>query len=74
MYYTESEKFTARKQHQCTYCAEMIEPGTRYVRWMSVDSDAFSNKMHEECYEDVSADGSPFEYVPFSYERPVVTA
>jgi len=73
MYYTDAILVRARKVHQCTYCAEDIPAGEQYYRWMSVDlGDAFSNKLHVECWKDAlaGAEGGQFEYTPFSNERP----
>lgn len=73
MYYTDTERVRARKVHQCTYCAEDILAGEHYYRWLSVDTQAFSNKMHPECWEDAlaGAEGGVFEYNPFSNDRPL---
>ena len=69
MYCTPNEIRKARKQHQCTNCCEMIEPGESYIRWTSFDDAAFRNKMHLECHSDLAIYG-PFEYTQFSGERP----
>ena len=75
MYHTDAELVRARKEHQCTYCAEDILAGEKYWRWLSVDTEAFSNKMHPECWEDALAGavGGEFEYNPFSNDRPSVS-
>ena len=76
MYATPPKTHTARKQHRCTNCAEHIEPGTPYERWMSVDGGkAFTNKMHPECLAMHQADADKYgerewEYSPYSHERP----
>lgn len=73
MYCTPSETRKARKQHKCTNCAEMIDTGDEYVRWMSVESGdkAYANKMHPECLKSLQDDlCGEFEYSPFSGERP----
>lgn len=74
MYATPPKTHTARKQHRCTNCAEHIEPGTQYERWMSVDGGkVFTNKMHPECLASLAEDcvGGWFEYTLYSGERPI---
>jgi len=39
----------ARKRHQCWWCGESIEPGTKYVRWLCKDGDVVQVKVHPEC-------------------------
>jgi len=76
MYYTPPEKRTARKPHRCTYCAEQIDVGAQYERWMSVsDGKASTNKMHPECltYLQEDSEGGYFEYCPYEGERPPTT-
>ena len=71
MYTTPTETLTARKPHRCTSCGEVIIIGEKYLRWRCYDSgDAGTGKMHPECYEIHEAEGSPWEYTPYSYERP----
>lgn len=73
MYSTPSETRTARKQHRCTYCAEHVEVGTQYERWMSVDDGkAFTNKMHPECLAHLvdCSGGGGFCYDLYGGERP----
>lgn len=75
MYCTPAETRKAKKQHQCTNCAEPIEIGTTYARWMSVDDGkGFSNKMHMECLHSlIDENGAGFwEYSPYGGERPNV--
>ena len=70
MFHTTPETRTARKPHQCTWCAFTIPVGEKYVAWVTFeDGLAGPNKMHEDCYEVASADG-PFEYCPYENERP----
>ena len=73
MYCTPPETRTARKPHRCTNCAEVIEPGEVYKRWMSVeDGRATKNKMHPECLEALQedAEGGYFDYMIYGGERP----
>ncbi len=74
MYCTPEELRKARVQHRCTNCGEAIEVGTDYVRWASYDEACFTNKMHPECRDSLQEDGQPFEYTPYSGERPKVEA
>ncbi len=71
-YITPTETLVARKDHQCTYCCEMINKGDTYKRWACVDDAWFTNKMHPECRQALldEADGHDFEYTPYSGERP----
>ena len=43
---------TARKRHQCSWCAEPIEQGERYAkyRWWDWDDTGTVN-LHLECYD-----------------------
>lgn len=73
MYCTPPETRTARKPHRCMNCAETIEAGTTYQRWMSVDDGhAQENKMHPECLDSLTDEhGSGyFEYTLYGGERP----
>lgn len=74
MYCSPQENRKARVKHICTNCAQPIEPGEKYVRWMSVDDSMFTNKMHPECLKALqdAADGYSWEYEAFGGERPVV--
>ena len=43
---------TARKPHRCWWCAERIEPGEKYNRWVWKDGrDLLAVKCHPECYD-----------------------
>ncbi len=43
---------SARKRHECTWCAEMIEVGESYVWWSYFDDNGASRvKLHPECDE-----------------------
>ena len=65
-----SEGRTARKEHRCTYCAEPINAGDRYVLQTGVhDGSWFRSKMHGECFDDM-CDAGDGEYTPYSNERP----
>ena len=77
MYSTPPETRTARKQHRCTYCAELIEVGAQYLRWMSVDDGkAMANKMHPECISFLENEHGYgyFEYDLYGGERPQIEA
>lgn len=76
MFNTPQETLKARQRHQCTNCAEFIEPGEAYVRWTTMDEACFVNKMHPECLESLQedADGFEWEYMPYSGERPAKVA
>ena len=64
---------TAVKEHNCTWCAEKIEVGERYVTWSSVEDTFSRSKMHAECYRDANelADYMEYEYIPYSNIRGV---
>lgn len=73
-YYNPPEHRTARKVHQCTYCAEEINAGESYAHQTGVyDGSWYTSKMHPECFDDMidSGDG---EYTPYSNERPKADA
>jgi hypothetical protein len=73
-FYNEHEYRKAIKSHQCTYCAELINKGDRYVfqkgNW---DGRWFETKMHEECFDDMCEFGEG-QYTMYSNERPKVAA
>jgi predicted RNA-binding Zn-ribbon protein involved in translation (DUF1610 family) len=74
MYCTPLEKPKARKAHVCMSCGQPINVGENYMRWRCFsDGGAGTNKMHVECYEmhDEERFGQ-WEYMPFSYERPMI--
>ena len=65
---------TARKAHQCTYCAEPIAVGDFYVHQTGVyDGKWYTSKMHPECFEEACDEGDG-EFMPYSNERPRVEA
>lgn len=73
MYCTQPETRTARKQHRCMNCAELIEIGDTYQRWMSADDgQAVTNKMHPECLSALQkeAEGGYFDYMIYGGDRP----
>lgn len=78
MYCTDPETLTARKAHRCMSCGEPVNPGEQYTRWRCYDSgDVGTVKMHPECHAMHCADaegmgGGPWEFTPFSHERPNV--
>lgn len=40
----------ARKLHDCWWCSERIEPGTKYIRWVWKDGKSLDTvKCHPEC-------------------------
>ena len=75
-YCTETRWHTARrKHHACYWCGQRIKIGERYARWRSFDSrDAFTTKMHPECYADMEAcaasEGGLIEFGFGEAERP----
>jgi len=76
MHCTDPETLTARKTHHCMSCGELVKPGEKYTRWRCYDSgDVGTVKMHPECHAMHSAEaagmgGGPWEFTPFSHERP----
>lgn len=45
-----SQTLKARKAHTCTWCGEVIEPGTTYVcDRVVVEGEPSTNKLHPEC-------------------------
>jgi len=70
-FYNDSVIRTARKDHKCTYCAELINKGDTYTYQKgNYEGSWFESKMHHECFDDMCefGDGS---YTPYSNERPV---
>lgn len=65
MYVAPSTTQVARKEHQCSWCYEAIKPGEKYLRWLSIDDSAYTNKMHLECHQAL-CDENPgeWEYTP----------
>lgn len=69
----------ARKAHRCIWCGQTISVGERYRNEYSVYDGAFQNHhWHSECDADAreyfsDGDGDD-EFIPYSAERPVVTA
>ena len=50
MFNTPATTQTARKVHQCSWCAKAIKAGESYERWASyVDGSCTTNKMHLAC-------------------------
>ena len=80
MHCTDPETLTARKTHNCQSCGDLVNAGETYLRWRCYDGgDAGTVKMHPECYAMHQADadgmgGGPWEFSPFSHERPSVEA
>ena len=73
MYCTPDETRKARKLHKCTYCAQPIQAGETYKRWMSINEDgiSFANKMHHECLDYLQTEhGDGGEYTPYVNARP----
>ena len=52
----ENATHIARKQHQCSWCGQMIEAGSKYVRQRIIGDDAepCTNKLHPECDDALS--------------------
>lgn len=68
-FYSPQERRTARKAHQCTYCAEPIAVGDEYVfQKGNYDCHWYENKMHPECFEELCCEGEG-EFTPYSNER-----
>lgn len=45
-----NDTLTARKKHQCTWCGQAIEAGSKYVRQRIIGDDGpCTNKLHPEC-------------------------
>ena len=69
-FYTDSVSRKAAKEHQCSYCAELIYKGDGYTfqkgKW---EGKWFESKMHPECFDDMCEQGDG-EYTPYSNERP----
>lgn len=62
---------TARKPHRCIACFTEIPAGEKYVQQSGFhDGEAFRNRYHAECWDDLSADGT-FEFMPGECEPPV---
>jgi ribosomal protein L37AE/L43A len=60
----------AAKQHRCTYCGEAIPQGELHREQTGFwDGAAFRNRFHDECYQELSAEGEG-EFTPYSHERP----
>lgn len=73
-FYNPHEDRTARKAHQCTYCAEPISVGEHYVHQTGVyEGRWYTNKMHPECFQELCDEGEG-EFAPYSNERPRVEA
>ena len=73
-FYNPHECRTARKSHQCTYCAEEIDAGAEYAHQTGVyEGRWYTNKMHPECFEDMCGIGNG-EFTPYSNDRPQITA
>lgn len=66
---------TARKDHRCSWCGEVIPATTQYMRWATFDDSVFTNKMHLECHITMLDEGrkyGEYEYTPYSQERAVI--
>lgn len=73
MWCSDAKTMTAKVQHRCTSCGEIIEAGEQYKKWTSFDDgSAFTNKMHPECVamHNADAEGGMWEYMPYSNDRP----
>jgi len=79
MTHTDTKRIKARQPHRCSSCAETIDAGTVYARWVTFDDGAETNKMHEEClamHENAAiANSEPsWEYEHHGHERPIALA
>jgi len=72
MHCTPTLTLVARKRHHCTNCGELINPGETYLRWVTFDDSAFTNKMHPECLAALRKEAicGSFEYEAYQGERP----
>ena len=68
-----TETPTARKEHQCGWCGEMVLVGEKYNRWNGIhEGDFQSNAMHSECAvacHDLLSQGWDDEYYPYEHMR-----
>jgi hypothetical protein len=70
-FFNESMIRRARKDHECTYCGELIEKGSDYTfQDGHHDGSWFTSKMHDECFDDFCTNGDG-EYTMYDNERPV---
>jgi hypothetical protein len=64
---------TARKEHQCSWCSELILKGEKYSRWNGIhEGDFQSNAMHLECAKACRKTFSEYgwdEYDPYQMMR-----
>ena len=70
---TDPVMLTAKKAHRCTWCAQAIEPGQKYRRWVTFDDSAFTSKMHPVCVSACDAECREYsdeEYIAYENERP----
>jgi hypothetical protein len=72
---SEVRTLTARKNHRCSWCGEIIKFGERYSRyrvWIGYDTSTV--KMHPECLdasgEEAREAGGWIEWTPGEAERP----
>ncbi len=51
--FTGTQTPVARKDHDCSWCVEVIPSGEQYVRWSGVDGDdgVITMKVHADCLE-----------------------
>jgi len=72
MTHTDTKRIKARQPHRCSSCAEIIDAGTVYARWVTFDDGgAGTNKMHEECFAMHDAAAGSWEYELHGHERPI---
>jgi hypothetical protein len=72
-YCTDTETLVSRKEHRCTWCAQVIAKGETYKRWVSFDDSAYTNKMHPECESACNEECREWgenEYTAYQNERP----
>lgn len=60
----------AAKEHRCVACLHRISKGEKHVQQSGyLDSRAFRNRFHEECWKALSDDGE-FEFIPGDLDPP----
>ncbi len=73
MFCTDTQTIVARKEHQCTWCAQTIAKGESHRMWKSVGGSWFTNRMHPECADACNEECLEWhdnEYHPYDNERP----
>lgn len=64
---------SARKAHQCSWCAEQIDTGSSYRRWRYFSSEgATTCKLHVECFtamEKYMFETDEYEWTMHAFDR-----